>query len=429
MSLAAERKHPRVVSRDSLEERARWFCRVRWAAVIGHALVFLSARLLLGLHLAWAPVIAVELLLILSNAILYCSVARIRSNTPLGLVLLLDVGLLTALLAAYGGHMNPFSMVYLIQVVLAALFIGHLWTWVVALSSTVGFSALFFLADGHGLHQHHTQGNFDLHLQGMLVAFVLISFLIAGFVSRMRLAIDLQERQLMEQAAHEQRLASLTQLAAGAAHELGTPFATMSVILSELRQQEELRKQAEVMEDIECLREQLSRCEQILRRMAPAAGDISGEMPANCDALSLSGRVRDILAPEYRERLTVTVESDPGALYLPVESVAQTLASLVKNGFDASSIEHQVQMRISGDTEDVVFDIVDQGTGMEGTLLKRIGEPFFTTKEPGKGTGLGIFLCRLLVSRMHGALDFDSEPGKGTRVRMQLPRRVRWAHA
>lgn len=414
------------LSLDSIHERARWFCRVRWAAVAGHALVFIIARVVLGLALVPATFIAVETLLMISNVALSCGTARIRSTTPLGVILLFDVTLLTVLLAAYGGQMNPFSTVYLVQVVLAALFIGHIWTWIVALFATVGFISLFFLSDAGAMHMHHSPGNFDLHLQGMLAAFVLISFLIAGFVSRMRLAIDAQERELLGRKSNEERLAALTQLAAGAAHELGTPLATMSVILSELRSGIAVSENGELREDLECLAQQLERCEQILRRMAPEAGDISGEMPTNFVTEQLIGKMREALPPPYQDRVRVAIRNDPGALYLPLQSVAHALASLVKNGLDASGAGAAVTLDVSLINNFVSFDVIDSGAGMDRETLRRVGEPFFTTKEPGRGTGLGVFLCRLLVSRINGALDFDSLPGQGTRVTLKLPLAVRW---
>jgi two-component system sensor histidine kinase RegB len=77
----------------------------------------------------------------------------------------------------------------------------------------------------------------------------------------------------------------------------------------------------------------------------------------------------------------------------------------------------------------IAFSIVDKGTGMDGLTLARLGEPFFTTKETGKGMGLGIFLTRLLVSRLEGTLRFDSRLGSGTTVFMELPRQARWRKA
>ncbi len=416
----------------ALAERIAWFIRVRWAAFFGQAAVFAFAVFVLRLGLPAAAFVAVEMILAMSNGALYLWRREIVSLFPLGLILLLDIVLLTILLANYGGHANPFSMVYLVHVVLAALLIGHRWTWVVAIFSTLCFTFLFQLpggADGGMAHVHGTSGNFNLHLQGMLIAFIMLSFLIAGLVSRMRIAIDRREHEILRRRSIEERLAALTQLAAGAAHELGTPLSTASVVVSELLDQIPDMPAERVREDLRCIRGQLDRCAGILRGMSAQAGESLGEMPASCAAVNIGERVRQLLPPHFSERLQITVQEGVETLLMPVESVSQAISSLAKNAFEASPTDAPVKLAIGEQGGNVIFEVCDRGEGMDAETIGKLGEPFFTTKEPGKGTGLGIFLCRLLVARLDGMIDFHSVRGEGTTVSMAIPMRVHWRGA
>ena len=109
-------------------------------------------------------------------------------------------------------------------------------------------------------------------------------------------------------------------------------------------------------------------------------------------------------------------------LWLPQEAVAQAIRNLIHNGLDAAGPEHRVQIvtRLEGDM--VVLEISDTGSGMSEEVLGRIGEPFFTTKEPGRGMGLGLFLTRNVISRLGGQLEFHSQSGQGTMVSVRLPK-------
>jgi two-component system sensor histidine kinase RegB len=416
---------------NSLDERIKWFRRVRWAATLGHALVFAVGYFWLLPELDLTVFLSVEVLLIASNLALYRFESVIRSSPALGIVLIFDVLLLTALLYAYGGHTNPFSMVYLVHVVLAAVLVGQSWTWGIALLSSACFAALFgaggISATSH--HGAHGAGGFDLHLQGMLAAFILLSFLIAGFVSRMRLAIELQSKELMRRSANEDRLAALTQLSAGAAHELGTPLATMKLVLDDLMRPEIDVKASDVIIDLTCMKEQLNRCAAILKKMAPESGDLCGEMPREFLLSELLDSIKAGLPADRSELLDVRYREEGGVLYLPFDAVSQTVASLVSNAFDASPERASVLLSIGQRGRIIDFIIIDKGSGIDSATQARLGEPFFTTKEAGKGMGLGIFLSRLLVSRLEGSLRFDSDCGMGTTVTMELPQQVSWRKA
>jgi two-component system sensor histidine kinase RegB len=106
---------------------------------------------------------------------------------------------------------------------------------------------------------------------------------------------------------------------------------------------------------------------------------------------------------------------------LPPRAVSQALRSLITNAQDASSPSSSVVVAVRGDDRTLAFSIRDRGAGMPDEILARIGEPFFTTKAPGRGMGLGLFLARAVIEGVGGSLQIDSRQGEGTEVRVTLP--------
>lgn len=215
-----------------------WLLRVRWVMVAGQALVVALAAL--GLRMSvplsvLAPLIGASAV---SNAIAYVLRGRVSAPQLGGSLLLFDVVQLTGLLSVTGGPLNPFSMMFLVYITLAAVVLGSRWTWTIATAAALGFGALFIApVDEHSPMVHAFAGELGAHLQGMWWAFAAAAVLTAAFVVRLSREIDERDRELaaaQERASRTERLASLTTLAAGAAHELGTPLATIAVAAGEL---------------------------------------------------------------------------------------------------------------------------------------------------------------------------------------------------
>jgi two-component system sensor histidine kinase RegB len=101
--------------------------------------------------------------------------------------------------------------------------------------------------------------------------------------------------------------------------------------------------------------------------------------------------------------------------------VAQSLVALIKNGLDASSPDDRVDLEIRSENGTLAFEIADRGEGIEEDVLAKVGEPFFTTKPPGRGLGLGVFLARVFFESHGGTLSIESQPGRGTRALARLP--------
>jgi two-component system sensor histidine kinase RegB len=253
----------------------------------------------------------------------------------------------------------------------------------------------------------------------MWLAFAVASGLIVYFVQRTTRMLRERERA----AEKQEKLASLATLAAGAAHELATPLSTIALVAKELERQLQRSQQLPgAIEDVRLIREEVERCRNIMSQMAVDAGEAAGEP---MERLSIEAIVERVLAG-VGEKGRVRVVLEPGAgaqtLAVPPRAFAQAINALLKNALQASPDDSEVSLRIKADALTCRIEVADQGTGMTSEVLARAGEPFFTTKEPGRGMGLGLFLTRSLLEQLGGRLELGHAPERGTIATLVLPR-------
>jgi two-component system sensor histidine kinase RegB len=397
-----------------------WLVRLRWAAVLAQAIGVAVAVQALGLALPLVPIASLIVLLAASNLALGWWLSHGRPAQPgvFGVVLALDVTLLTALLWLTGGTSNPFTTVYLVYIALAAVTLGSRWTWTIAMLSVLGYATLFAItppADPHAAHR--PAPDLSGHLAGMWVAFLSAAVLIGFFVTRVREALDEREQALAEArrvAAARDRLASLTTLAAGAAHELATPLATIAVASKELVREAEAAASVALIEDARLIRSQVERCRQILDHMSGRADASTVDPPTTIDPAVVIREAIDALPAGASSRVQVSVQGLPTSVRIPKVGVARVLTTLIKNALDASDEGAGVEIAVTTTAAALAFAVRDSGRGMDEATLARAGEPFFTTKPPGAGFGLGLFLARTFVEQWGGQFSLSSEPGRGT---------------
>jgi two-component system sensor histidine kinase RegB len=410
-----------------------WLLRVRWWLVGGQAAVIVIASLGLRIDLPVTILAPLVVVAALSNAVAPTIGRRVPAGHLGGSLLLLDVLLLTGLLSVTGGPLNPFSMQFLVYITLAAVVLGAQWTWTITVASALGFGSLFFLpVNEHTAIAHAFTGQLGGHLQGMWWAFVTAAMLTAVFVVRLSREIDARDQALevaRDRAARTERLASLTTLAAGAAHELSTPLSTIAVAAGELERTLSALPSTsnDVLEDVRLIQQQLGRARGILDRLGSRAGDPTGEMPTGVSVADLLDAAMQQISRSDHTR--VTVSGVPVFIVAPVTSLTQCLAGLIRNGLEAPegpsgtrpSVFVSSQVEQAGAGEWAVITVRDDGQGIPSDQLPHVGEPFFTTKAPGKGMGLGVFLARLLATELGGTLTLTSREGAGTAVTMRLP--------
>ena len=398
-----------------------WLIKLRWGAIAGQIVTIFGVARVLGVELPLTALFAVIATELVSNIV--CVVAARRRTPPewwCGLVMTLDVLLLTALLHLTGGPFNPFSFLYLVEIALAAVILRARWTWTLVLVSLVGSGALFV-----GPREALTSrgDHMQLHLRGMWVAFGVAATFIVYFLMRVRRDLEARELDLVaaqRRGARQERLASLATLAAGAAHELATPLGTIALAAKELERRLTTIADADAVEDVQLIRAQVSRCRGILDSMAAEAGQSAGEPSRDVPVADLLRLAVDGLRAEPPIEVDVTAINGQ-RLRVPPRAVAQAVKSLLKNAQDASQTHTPVQLSASCTPSEVRIEVLDRGSGMAEPVLARAGEPFFTTKEPGRGMGLGLFLTRTVVEQLGGQLALSPRPGGGTRALVTLP--------
>ncbi len=401
-----------------------WLIRLRWGAVAGQVATIAVAWRVLHAPLPLERLVGLVLLLFLSNLLL--AFVRRPAAFPralCGAALTLDTLLLTGLLQATGGASNPFSVLYLVYITLAAVVLGARWTWSLAALS-VGCYGLLFAAHVPLEHVGHLAPEMQVHLQGMWVAFCVAAVLTAYFVVQMSTAIDRRDAEMSamrDRAARSERLASLTTLAAGAAHELGTPLATIAVAAREL--EGSIRtlpgvQAVALVEDAALIRSEVDRCRAILNRLGAQVGQTPGEAPVEITAAELLEAVVRSIPERERARLETSAQGG-AAVRVPRAAVLQIAGNLLRNALDAG--EDRVELGIETGPAGLRLVLRDDGPGMAAAVLGRVGEPFFSTKAPGAGLGLGVFIARSLCEQMGGRLTLESSPGHGTTALVEIP--------
>jgi two-component system sensor histidine kinase RegB len=407
-----------------------WLVRLRWMAVAGQLAVVAVARWAFALEVPTRALLAIVAVTAASNLLLGRIAERPRSRTDVlaTLAIALDVLLLTTLLGLTGGPANPFSVLYLVHVALAALVLGMRASIAIAALCVASYATLFVwhvpVAWEHGEHAHHGGSRVGLHLQGMWVATALAAAAIGYFVARTAAALrerDEQVRRLEQAASRDEKLVALSALAAGAAHELGSPLATIAVAARELeRAAQGAVDAARIQEDARLIREQAARCREILNRVSGEAGVDPGEGLEEVPLGRVLEAVRDGLAPAERERLRISCADAATTVRTPHAALARALVNLVRNALAAARAGEIVALRASRVGDAVRFEVRDDGSGMSSDVLARVGEPFFTTRAPGEGMGLGLFLARALAERLGGRLWLESAPQQGTTAFLEV---------
>jgi two-component system sensor histidine kinase RegB len=258
----------------------RWVVRLRYGLIAGEVVLIAALTVGIGISiplLAVAPAIAVQTL---SNWFLGLRMRWLGRNAEhiVGTLFILDALCLTLILGLSGGPANPFSLLYLVQITFSAVVLRKLWTWALAVISSLLFGLLFWLSVSvPAFHQHGENGEFSPHLLGMWIAFATAALLISFFVGKLSTESRKKEREILlmqKRLARNDRLASLVTLAAGAAHEIATPLSTIAVTAKEIEHEARLRfHDSRMEEDARLIRAQVDRCRLILERMGAQGAD------------------------------------------------------------------------------------------------------------------------------------------------------------
>lgn len=422
-----------------------WLLHLRWFAVAGQLATILAVRFLTSIELPYGPLLSLVGLTAVTNVSYAFWLHRLHARqgdegwrededdfgessthhlVAMGLMHL-DLLTLTGMLYYSGGVNNPFSFFYFVNLAVGGVTIRPKAAWSLTVTAILGYTFLLqdsWPIEGFGIGQ---SAGFDLRSVGLMLAFATCSSVVTYYVTRTAGELQQRERQLLlsqaEQAASH-RLEGLTTLAAGAAHELATPLSTIDVIVRELsRHLEDCEKPESVDTDLKLIDGQLEMCRQILGRMRSAAGDSMAHRWDRTTVGDLIDATLEGVRDPHRVDVTDAETVENQTLWVPQEAVAQAVRNLIHNGLDASGDDGRVRLTSKLLKDTVQLVVVDSGQGMTDEVLGRASDPFFTTKEPGRGIGLGLFLTRNVISQLGGELEFRSTPGVGTEAVVTLP--------
>lgn len=397
-----------------------WYIRLRYFAFLGQSFVFFLALYIFKLSLPSFYIILCILSIPITNILISLfNFKDLIEERIISLLLIFDTILLTIILCLSGGPVNPFSIFYLVHLTLAAILLGSFWTWILAIISSIGFFLLFKFSIPVPEWEHHQAHNsLSLHLQGMLYSYISVAFLMAYFLNKIIQELISKQKKLQhlkDLQSNQQKLASITTATAGAAHELGTPLNTITLIVDELEYSlKDLPLTPRAKEDITILKEQTNRCAKILNSLQGNSSSIGGE---SLEEVTIKDIINDAIKPLTISNLKLTIEANDYRFFLPRKSITQALRSLIKNSIESMDKENGIiNINTLVKNNSVKIEISDNGRGMNEETVKRLGEPFFSTKEANYGMGLGVYLAKLTAEYLGGSLSYQSEIGKGTKT-------------
>ena len=397
---------------------------IRWLGVLGQASAVLFVEFGLGYALPLVPaltVIAASAALNLAVQIIRPTQSRI-SDRDAAFMLGYDIIQLTALLYLTGGLGNPFAFLIVAPVAISASILSR---WITAVLILLSLGCASFIAFYHEPLPVPDSLTFVLppvYLVGAWTALCMSSVFIALYVGRVaeesrRISDALADTQVA--LAREQRRSAVGALAAAAAHELGSPLATITVVAKEL--QNDLPEDGPLREDIILLLSQTNRCREILTRLSNQS-DESGLGPdTTFDILPVTTLVESICDAQRDTDSTVAVDSDGGAGPEPTvpnsPEIRRGLATLIENATQFA--DHQVTVTVHWTERMVVVDIRDDGPGFAPSILTRLGEPYMSSRKSisrGSGRvrtghmGLGVFIAETLLGRSGAQVTYANAP-------------------
>jgi two-component system sensor histidine kinase RegB len=336
--------------------------------------------------------------------------------------LMTDVTGWSCLMYFSGGANNPFISYYIVPLVIAAAVLPWRYTWLVAGASLLAYSLLLRYYQPFPLFTPHTHGGGDsnVHILGMWFNFLFSAGLITYFVVRMAATLRRQEADAAarkEDSLRNDQIMAVAGLAAGTAHELGTPLSTISVILEDLVA--EAAEDAAERQDYELMQAQLAQCKRILGKLAHTAQLTSSEQRQQ---YQLRAWVADTVERWAVRRPEVVCEfhcaNDAASPLINVDlTLVQALENLLNNAANTGS--ELVSVELDWDREQACVRVRDRGPGIPAELLQRLGKPVVQASD--SGLGLGLLLSHATVERYGGAIELRNASGGGTLATLRLP--------
>lgn len=420
----------KVVIGNAFGESAdlRLLLRLRTIAIVGQTLTLLVTGLLVDIDLPYLSLAAGVVLLAALNLLTWLrlnhphrfGMRRMPSldNRTFFYQILVDIAVLTFLLFLAGGPFNPFHDMYLLPLTIAAAALPPAYVWRVVVISLGCYTWVAFYYVPLSIDLARTP---NLYIFSEWFNQVILAILISYF--GLRIARGVRHRDHLIEEAHAKELrngaaVAVGSVAAGVAHELGSPLSTISIVLSEMRA--EYKNDQEIGPSLAIMANSLDACKQTLgglRTFVQSLNRADGAISVDTLIENVIDRYRNI-----RPGVTLKVAMEgprPAPLIHPDLALQQAIMNLLNNAGDVS--QDSVQVEVLWDDNNVRVRVIDQGPGISPELADKLGEILVTTKPPEKGTGLGLFLTNITMHRLGGKLRLSNCEGGGACAELLLP--------
>jgi two-component system sensor histidine kinase RegB len=366
--------------------------------------------------------------LVILTSVNLLTFVRLRKPLPVAqmeffIQLLVDLICLSAVFYYSGGANNPFVSYFLVPICICAATLSGTYTIAIASLSVVSYSLLLFFHIPLPIlspHHHQADNSINLHVMGMWLNFFISACLITYFIVKMARDLRAQEAQLnrwREDQLRDEQVMAVATLAAGTAHELGTPLSTMKLLLNELRT--EYKELEPLQQDLRLLQEQVNQCANTLRELVATAeqtkdGQLPSEKISNyCNTLIERWK---IMRPDVIANVNIASnQPEITAQFHP--TIAQAIINLLNNAADASP--QDIEVNINWSTHKMHLTIKDSGAGIAEEVTAHLGKSFISTKT--KGLGIGLLLTQATINRYGGTVSLHNRVPRGTITQLELP--------
>lgn len=429
---------PISLAKDA-RQNLRWLFVLRNLMIFGEGFIIFISLNGLDIPLREVPLWGILTLLSLFN---WWTWLRLGSAEPISedelfIQLSCDVLAITAILYFTGGATNPIAWFFLLPLIIAATVLTQEYTWYMVIFTSGCYTLLMtyyqplpdiqpvVLQGTHAqlMHNMMPKHDLDLHVFGMWFGFVFSAVTVAYFVVEMAKTLRARERSLAEareQSLRNERLVSLGTLAAGAAHEIGTPLGTMAILIGEVLEDCARTPDAELEIKMKILRDQVARCKSALSVMSATAGEIRAE---SGHVTSLTGYLDNVVEswkaqlPDAKLDYRATGPK-PAPGFLAEQTLTQALINILNNASEVSA--RGVNFIVNWDYRSVTLQILDSGPGISPEVSSQIGKNPITTKD--QGLGVGLFLAFATINRLGGEIEMTPrKDATGTLTRIVLP--------
>lgn len=399
---------------------------LRSVTILGQLLVVFMAVWGLAMDLPLVPMLSTIGVLTVWNLAAFWRLRMpwVATQPEILLNLTVDATALTFLLYWSGGATNPFVSLYLIPIAIAAAVMPLRYVWAITLMCIgyYSFLMLFYLPlppvpAGFGT-------DFNAHIFGMWVNFILSAALMAVVVARIAGAVRQRDSSLAkvrEEALSNEKIVAMGTLAAGVAHEISTPLSTMTLLVGELRVQPGLNEQ--MRNDLELMNKQIDICKERVKGLLDSTGHTRSEGGRPMPLREFMDQILDqwlVMRPEIELKVDYQ-EPFQNPILLAEPTIAQSVINLLNNAADAT-IENGnrgMAVNLSSSGQNLLIRIDDEGKGITPELAEQAGQAFFSTKDDG--FGIGLVLSNASLGRFGGEVVLTRRPEQGTRTQVTLP--------